>query len=112
MDRELIEAGRADLKVVFDLLEDLRKAWEQILNNYAEGITSMGNLPTERGGVRYLDAWMTGHNFYKLLLDNLVADANLTGEAAAQFYLGASATFRKAMEVRAEQMRRGEKPIG
>ena len=73
--------GFADRKVVFDLLEDLRLAWEGILNQYANS----KELGTERGGVRYVDAHMAVHNFFKLTLDNIVTESKLTGEAAAQF---------------------------
>lgn len=91
-----------------DLVEDLRAAWEKILNDYADGRTSAGNLPTERGGVKYVDAWMATHNFFKLVLDNLAGDAGLKGEAAAQFYLSAAVTFEKAMQARASQVRAAE----
>ena len=97
----MIEAGRADKRVVFDLLDELRLAWEKILNEYAE----THRLETERGGVRYVDGWMACHNFFKLALDNLVSEGRLTGEAAAQVYLGAGETFQKAMRVRADQVR-------
>jgi hypothetical protein len=104
---EMEPFGRADKKVVFDLLEDLRAAWEKILNDYADGKTSPGNLQTERGGVRYVDGWMACHNFFKVALDHLVTEAGLHGEAAAQLYLGAGETFQRAMRVRAEQVRVG-----
>lgn len=106
-DRPILdEVGRADPSVVFDLLEDLRAAWERILNDYAAGRTSAGALPTTRGGVRYLDAWMACHNFFKLALDNVVRDSALDGEAAAQLYLGAGDTFMKAMHQRADAARK------
>ena len=97
--------GFADRKVVFDLLEDLRGAWETILNDYAVE----HDLPTERGGVRYVDAHMACHNFFKLALDNIVIQAQLTGEPAAQFYLGAAETFTMSMRARAEEMRTGRR---
>lgn len=97
--------GAADKRVVFDLLEDLRVAWEKILNDYA----ATHSLKTERGGVRYLDGWMACHNFFKLALDHLVSEAGLTGEAAAQVYLGAGETFQMAMRARAEEMRTGRR---
>jgi len=46
--------GFADKKVVFDLLEDLRVAWEGILNDYA----NTHDLKTSGGGVRFVDAYM------------------------------------------------------
>jgi hypothetical protein len=98
-------AAFANRKVVFDLLEDLRAAWEKILNDYAK------ELGTGRGGVRYVDAQMAVHNFFKLALDHTVRDAKLTGETAAQFYLGAAETFQMAMRARAEEMRTG-RPAG
>jgi hypothetical protein len=101
----------ADRRVVFDLLEDLRAAWQRILNDYAAGHTSAGHLPTERGGVRYVDGWMACHNFFKLALDHLVREADLHGEAAAQLYLGAGETFRRAMEARAAQVRAAAKAV-
>jgi hypothetical protein len=101
--------GVADKKVVFDLMEDLRAAWERILNDYAEGKSSAGHLQTERGGVRYVDGWMACHNFFKLALDHLVSEAGLTGEAAAILYLGAGETFQMAMRARAEEMRTGRR---
>jgi hypothetical protein len=87
------------------LLEDLRAAWEKILNDYAHS----RELGTERGGVRYLDGWMACHNFFKLALDNLVHDAGLEGEAAAQVFLGAGDTFQMAMRARAEEARTGRR---
>lgn len=105
MTDQPIAAGLADKRVVFDLLEDLRAAWEQIINDYAR----THDLPTERGGVRYVDAWMACHNFFKLALDNVVREAQLTGEAAAQLYLGAGETFQMAMRARAEEMRSGRR---
>lgn len=97
--------GVADLSIVFDLLEDLRAAWEQILNDYAR----QHALATERGGVRYVDSMMAVHNFHKLALDHIVAEAAMTGEPAAQFYLGAGETFLMAMRARAEEMRTGRR---
>jgi hypothetical protein len=94
----------ADKRVVLDLLEDLRAAWEKILNDYAAGRTSAGNLQTERGGVRYVDAWLALHNLFKLGLDNLVADAGLKGEQASLVYLGAAETFTRAMRKRADEV--------
>ena len=104
--------GQANRQVVFDLVEDLRAAWEKILNDYADGRTSAGDLQTERGGVRYVDAMMAVHNFHKLALDNIVNEDNaaLTGEPAAQFFLGAGATFSEAMEARARQCRAKRSP--
>ena len=98
-------AGVADKRVVFDLLDDLRRAWEQILNEYAR----THELQTERGGVRYVDGWMACHNFFKLALDHLVSEAGLDGEAAAQVFLGAGETFQMAMRARAEEMRTGRR---
>ena len=92
--------GFADRKVVFDLLEDLRAAWETILNDYAR----QHDLATQRGGVRYVDAQMAVHNFFKLALDNIAREAGLTGQAAAEFYLGAATTFAMAMRARADEM--------
>ena len=100
-----VTLGYADKRIVFDLLEDLRAAWEKILNDYADS----RSLQTERGGVRYLDGWMACHNFFKLALDNLVRDAGLTGEAAAQVFLGAGETFQMAMRARAEEARIGRR---
>jgi hypothetical protein len=97
--------GVADRRVVFDLLEDLRAAWEKILNDYANA----RDLGTARGGVRYVDGWMACHNFFKLALDNLVHDAGLEGEAAAVLYEGAGHTFEMAMRARAEEMRTGRR---
>lgn len=97
--------GVADKRVVFDLLEDLRGAWEKILNDYARTHV----LTTERGGVRYVDAWMACHNFFKLALDNVAAEAGLTGEAAAQLFLAAGQTFHMAMRARAEEARTGNR---
>lgn len=48
---------------------------------------------------------MTGHNFYKLVLLNIVADAELTGEIAASVYLNAAREFSLAMEVMAKKAR-------
>ena len=97
--------GSADRKIVFDLLEDLRAAWEQILNDYA----NTHDLQTTRGGVRFVDGWMACHNFFKLALDHLVSEAGLTGEAAAVLYEGAGHTFEMAMRARAEEMRTGRR---
>jgi hypothetical protein len=97
--------GLADKRVVFDLLEDLRSAWETILNDYAR----IHDLKTERGGVRYVDGWMACHNFFKLALDNLVRESGLIGESAAQVYEGAGETFQMAMRARAEEMRTGRR---
>ncbi len=97
--------GFADRQVVAALLEELRAAWEQILNDYAVE----HDLPTARGGVRYVDAHMAVHNFFKLVLDHIVRESGLTGEAAAQFVLGAGETFQMAMRARAEEMRTGRR---
>jgi hypothetical protein len=97
--------GYADKRIVFDLLDELRKAWERILNEYAE----THDLKTERGGVRYIDGWMACHNFFKVALDHLVAEAQLQGEAAATLYEGAGQTFMMAMRARAEEMRTGRR---
>lgn len=94
--------GFGDRKVIFDLLEDLRAAWETILNDYAR---------QHDGGVRYVDAHMAVHNFFKLVLDNIVREFGLTGHAAAEFYLGAATTFTMAMRARAEEMETG-RPAG
>jgi hypothetical protein len=90
-------AGVADKRVVFDLLDELRLAWEKILNDYAQS----HDLQTERGGVRYIDGWMACHN--------MVREAGLTGEAAAQVFLGAGETFQMAMRARAEEARTGRR---
>jgi hypothetical protein len=100
--------GVANKRVVFDLLDELRRAWEKILNEYAETHA----LKDERGeptGVRYVDGWMACHNFFKLALDHLVEEAGLKGEEAALVYLGAADTFQMAMRARAEEMRTGRR---
>lgn len=97
----LIEAGTANREVVQDLLEAMRAAWEKILNDYAES----RELKTARGGVRYIDAQMAVHNFHKLAIGHIVDEAELKGEAAAQLYLGAGATFMRAMQIRADGAR-------
>lgn len=97
--------GIADIRVIGDLMEDLRAAWEKILNDYSAGTTSAGNLSTERGGVRYVDAMMATHNFHKLAVINICADAGFTGRPAAEFYLGCGATFMKAMRELADKIR-------
>lgn len=102
---EPILMGMADRTVVFRLVNELRGAWEQILNDYA----ATHPLKTERGGVRYVDAHMAVHNFFKLALDHIVGEARLTGEPAAHFYLGAAETFMMAMRARAEEMRTGRR---
>jgi hypothetical protein len=108
LSNQPIALGVADKKVVFDLLDELRRAWETILNEYAE----THQLQTERGGVRYVDGWMACHNFFKLALEHLVSEARLDGEAAAQVFLGAGETFMMAMRARAEQARTGRAPGG
>jgi len=105
MSPEPVPVGVADRRVVFDLLEDLRAAWEKILNDYANA----KDLGTERGGVRYVDGWMACHNFFKLALDNLARDAGLEGEAAAILFLGAGETFMLSMRARAEEARTGRR---
>jgi hypothetical protein len=105
MSEPIAPFGVADRKVVFDLLEDLRAAWETILNDYA----AAKDLGTARGGVRYVDGWMACHNFFKLAMDNLVRDAELEGEAAAVIFLGAGETFMMAMRARAEEARTGRR---
>lgn len=97
--------GVANKKVVFDLLEDMRQAWERVLNDYAR----THDLDTERGGVNYIDGWMAGHNLLKLILDDIVREAGLEGEAAAVLYLGAGETFHMAMRARAEEARTGRR---
>jgi len=104
-DQPAAPFGVADRKVVFDLLEDLRAAWEKILNDYADS----KDLQTARGGVRYVDAWMACHNFFKLALDNMARDAGLEGEAAALLFGAAGETFQMAMRARAEEARTGQR---
>jgi hypothetical protein len=95
--------GVADKRVVSDLLDELRLAWQKILNDYAQA----HDLQTERGGVRYIDGWMACHNFFKLALDHLVREAGLTGKAAALVFEGAGEIFQMAMRARAEEARTG-----
>lgn len=82
----------ADPTRVFNLLEDLRRAWETILNGYHEQVP-------------FMDGMMALHNFHKLGLDHIVAEAQVTGVQAAVFFEMAAATFEKAMRTRAAQMR-------
>lgn len=79
---------RADKRRVFDLLDELRRAWERILNDHHEAVP-------------YVDGLMALHNFHKLGLDHIAQEAGMVGETAAQFFLMASATFERAMATRA-----------
>ena len=101
---EPILAGTADRAVVFDLVEDLRKGWETVLNDYARSRA----FQTERGGVRYVDALMAGHNFFKLIVMNLADDAGLVGREKAAFYRGAAVTFTQYMTALADKAEREE----
>jgi hypothetical protein len=83
----------AEKRRVFDLLDELRRAWEKILNDYHEDVP-------------FVDGLMALHNFHKLGLDHIVAEARMRGEPAAQFFLMAAATFQIAMAKRAADARR------
>lgn len=95
MPGEYIEvpALTADKRRVFDLMDELRLAWERILTDAREPIP-------------YIDGFMAVHNFHKLALDHIITqEAGLSGEAAARLFELAAGTFRRAMEQRAAQMR-------
>src|SRR5262245_52727110 len=83
-------------KVITDLTDQLREAWERILNAYAE----THDLKTERGGVRYIDAQMALHNFHKHGLDHIVDGSTMTPADAAVFYASCGRTFTLAMDKR------------
>lgn len=83
--------GQADKRVVFDLLEDLRQAWERILNSYHKR-------------VGYVNGLMAVHNFHKLALDHIVEEACLPPKEAAMVFAMARTTFVKAMEERIRQL--------
>jgi hypothetical protein len=79
-----IKIGQADKTRVFDLTEDLRKAFEKILNEYHEDVP-------------FIDAFMAVHNFHKLVVLDLIDRQGLTGNAKKIFKKMAVDTFTTGM---------------
>jgi hypothetical protein len=69
------------------LVEQLRAAWEQALNDSPEP-------------VRYTDALMALHNFHKMgIMDLATHQASLDGTGRALIYRAAADTFMSAMQL-------------
>ena len=73
----------ADSTVVFDLMDDLKNAWDKILAEYHEPVSGV-------------DLMIVVHNFHKLVLQNMAADRPADQRWA--FLELAEKTFREAME--------------
>lgn len=75
----------ADKSVVFDLMDHLRKSFEDFCNTYHKEIP-------------YLDAFMGVHNFHKMIVMDIAARSNLKGPAKAIFLKLNRDTFDKAID--------------
>ncbi len=83
-----IELGQADKVKVFDLVEHLRKAFEQFFENeqtFEQPIT-----------YSRVDVFMAAHNFHKLIVCNLVE--GLSVEERNMFLQMSAYTFELAMK--------------
>lgn len=80
-----LEGLTANKRAVFDLMDHLRKAFEDFCNTYHEDVP-------------YMDAFMGVHNFHKLIVRDIARRAAMPPEAMREFYQMAAATFQKAMD--------------
>lgn len=84
-DREYIGVGAADRVKVFDLMDHLRRAFEDFVNGYH----------TEFG---HMDGFMGVHNFHKLIVNDLLQrNTTMTRQDRIAFLQMARDTFSKAM---------------
>ena len=85
-DPKFVEAEglRANRNVVFDLVEHLRKAFEEFCNTYHEDVP-------------FIDAFMGCHNFHKLIIGDLIRRTKMDERTAAAFRAMATATWEQAM---------------
>lgn len=91
-----IELGEADKVKVFDLIEHLRKAFEQFFEN-----EQTFEHPTTYSRV---DVFMAAHNFHKLIVCNLID--GLSAEERDMFLRMAAYTFEVAMKEEREKVTR------
>lgn len=80
-----------NLSVVFDLVDELRRAWERILNEYP---MQKGHKPVD-----YIDGAMAVHNFHKLALDHVITEAAMDVPHAEVFLRAMRDTFSQAIDV-------------
>jgi hypothetical protein len=81
---ERLEGLTADKRRVFDLMDHLRRAFEDFCNTYHEPVP-------------FMDAFMGVHNFHKLIIGDLIRRTEMPPDAAKAFATMAADTFRKAM---------------
>lgn len=87
----------ANRTVVFDLLDELRLAWQGILNAYPE--------QKGHGVIDYMDGCMAVHNFHKLALDHVITEAAMDAPHAEAFLMAMRDTFSQAIETEIEKRR-------
>ena len=85
----LVGMGEADKVKVFDLMNHLRKAFDEFFEQ------SQALQPHEYSMV---DIFMAAHNFHKLTVLSLAADAAFTPSERNMFLKTAAHTFTLAME--------------
>lgn len=87
----------ADEPVVRELLEDLRVAYENVLNAYPE--------KHEGKTVQYIDAAMAVHNLHRLALRHVIDDSGLPVVESMGWLRIMRDTFSNAIERDIEQLR-------
>ena len=80
-----VKFPEANPALVFDLMDELRIAFEKFINTHGKP-------------VGYMDAFMAAHNFHKLIVTDIAIRAELPPEERACFYDMALETFRVAVE--------------
>lgn len=91
MTREFIEKpSGVERVVVFDMMDHLRRAFEDFLNTYHKPISDMERL-------------MGIHNFHKFIVIEIADRMQFTGDERAVFLRTARDTFDKAMTVEIEK---------
>lgn len=80
-----IESLKADRGVTFDLMDHLRRAFEDFCNTYHKPIP-------------FRDAFMAVHNFHKLIIADIAARCEMTDDDRATFLQMSVDTYQKAVD--------------
>ena len=81
---ERLDGLTANKTRVFDLMDHLRRAFEDFCNTYHEPVP-------------FMDAFMGAHNFHKLIIGDIIRRTQMPPDAARTFAKMAASTFEKAM---------------
>lgn len=82
---------KADEVVVFDLMDHLRRSFEEFCNTY-------------HADIPFVDAFMGVHNFHKMIIKDIAFRKNMPDRARKLFFQMASDTFEKAMDAEMQKI--------